>query len=172
MDVLITGEPGAGKTTICEKLVELLKDKGLTCGGVLSPISEDGFDIVDVKTGKTKPFAKVAVGDAAIGKFNFDNEGINFALKALENSNNCSVTFIDEIGPLELGGEGLMPSVKSLADSDGALVVIARSWLSEKVKGLFPKREFLVFEVTEANRDALPEEVLVSFLENNEKISR
>lgn len=159
MDVLITGKPGAGKTTVCGKLVNILKESGITCGGVLSPGSHEGFDVVDIKTGKTEAFARFGEVREAVGRFVFDKKGVDFAIKALEDSRDCSVTFIDEIGPLELKDKGLMPAVTSLADSDKILVIIARSWLSEEVRELFPKRTFLTFEVTEANRETLPEKI-------------
>ncbi|MBN2517717.1 MAG: AAA family ATPase [Candidatus Altiarchaeota archaeon] len=159
MDIIITGQPGVGKTTVCERLILILKKNGLRCGGVLSPWVPEGFDIVDIQTGEARPFARLGKGEVTVGSFVFDRKGVDFALGALENSRDCDVIFIDEIGSLELRGGGLMPAVKLLAASDTPLIIISRSWLSNQVKELLSKRTFLTFEATEANREDLPPEI-------------
>jgi nucleoside-triphosphatase THEP1 len=156
MDILVTGEPGVGKTTVCERVWEALRWKGVPCGGVLSPAVEDGFVVMCAESGNICRFAvRGGHGDKVIGQFSFFDDGIDFANKALQNARDKEFIFIDEVGYLELNGGGLMPGVRSLLDTKSTLIVITRAWLNREVRDFFKGRRFRVFEVTEEERGEL-----------------
>ena len=53
MNILITGPPGIGKTTLLEKIKNKIKDSGFSIGGMYCPeIRENnkrtGFNIIDI----------------------------------------------------------------------------------------------------------------------------
>ncbi len=51
---------------------------------------------------------------------------------------------IDEVGPLELGGKGLMPSVELALASAASILLVVRSSLKETLQRRFPQYEFVV----------------------------
>ncbi|GAG40854.1 unnamed protein product, partial [marine sediment metagenome] len=56
----------------------------------------------------------------------------------------CDLVVIDEVGPLELRGNGLMPAVElALASAVNALIVV-RSSLREALQRHFPQYKFVV----------------------------
>jgi nucleoside-triphosphatase THEP1 len=51
---------------------------------------------------------------------------------------------IDEVGPLELGGKGLMPAVELALASPVNVLILVRTSLKEAVQRRFPQYEFVV----------------------------
>lgn len=161
MDILVTGEPGIGKTTVCERLWEALRWKGIPCGGVLSPAVDGGFVVVCAESGCVNRFAvRGNHGNQTVGQFSVFDDGVEFANRALHSARDKDFIFIDEIGYLELNGGGLIPGVRYLLDTDSTLIVITRAWLNNEVVKLFEGRRFRVFEVTEEERDELHNVIL------------
>ena len=62
--------------------------------------------------------------------------------RAVESS--CDLVVIDEVGPLELSGKGLMPAVESALASAANLLIVVRSSLREAFQKRFPECEFVV----------------------------
>ena len=53
--IIITGERGVGKTTICQKAVAVAQSKDYVCNGILTLNQPDGErDVVDVHSGDKK----------------------------------------------------------------------------------------------------------------------
>ena len=69
-----------------------------------------------------------------------------FACGAIERAveSSCDVVVIDEVGPLELSGKGLMPAVESALASAANLLIVVRSSLREALQKRFPEYEFVV----------------------------
>jgi len=110
MVIVVTGKVGIGKTTVCEKVVAIAKRLGYSCGGILTPKSKEGIIIVDVQTGERKALASLAniYQGPHIGKYYFNPEGINFGIKAIDKGISLDILFVDEVGYLELKGEGFI----------------------------------------------------------------
>jgi len=81
-----------------------------------------------------------------VGDYTISRDGILFACGAIKRAveSRCGLVVIDEVGPLELRGNGLMPAVKlALASAVNALIVV-RSSLREALQRHFPQYEFVV----------------------------
>jgi nucleoside-triphosphatase len=110
-----------------------------------------GSNALDLLTGKEIPFARLSrcrsfkegekVGDYTIGR-----DGILFACGAIERAveSRCGLVVIDEVGPLELRGKGLMPAVELALASEVNVLIVVRSSLKEAVQRHFPQYEFVV----------------------------
>ncbi len=109
---ILTGAQGEGKTTRCLEIVEHLKSKGETIGGIVAPgfwenNVRTGFELMDVQTFQKIPFAqKEAVeGWQKIKTFYFDPKAIEkgeIILRSAVQQNDWIV--LDEIGKLDMNG--------------------------------------------------------------------
>ncbi len=167
--VILTGESGSGKTSVCAQVAALARARGLKVAGVLTlPRVADGYkvglDVKDIRSGECRPLAeRVGATDGpATPGWHFHNDGIAWGTKVLRDATPCDVLVIDELGPLELvQGKGWTISLDLLRASRFrlALVVVRSSLLShftERLGGVKP----LTLHVTGANQDVLPEEIL------------
>ena len=166
MDIIITGRVGIGKTTVCQKILGLARRAGCTCGGILTPKVVDGntvkgIDVIDIKSGKRETLASLEdVYDGPhIGRYFFKPSGIRFGIRAIENGASSDILMIDEIGYLELQGEGFVNALsliktKKVANS---ILVIRKALLPDFQPQL--DRELSVFEVNLNNRNELPQRI-------------
>lgn len=129
---LITGRPGSGKTTVIERTVSTLRERGLIAGGLYCPeIREEGvrqgFQIVDVMTGESKILAHVNQQDGPrVSKYrvnvpNVDEMSRNSMDLALKKAD---FTVIDEIAPMETYSEEFKRAVERALDSTKPVLAV------------------------------------------------
>ncbi len=163
---LLTGAVGVGKTTVARRVVDLARQQGLICGGLLAPAitghcGRVGIWGVDVGTGERRTLARTDrdLGGPAIGPYSFDAAALAWAVGVVEAAlNTCGLLIVDEIGKLELWqGIGLAPILPRLAagEVNRALVVVRDSLLAE-LQGRLRAVEQVLFLVNEQNREGLP----------------
>ena len=108
--VILTGQRRAGKSTVCRETISLAQARDHTCGGILTlQHPGDVLEVVDVRTGQTRPLTTEVNGDRAVvqGRFRFDPETLAWGKTVLAHATPCHLLVLDEIGPLELErGEG------------------------------------------------------------------
>ena len=167
--LLLTGSPSIGKTTILLKIVDALKAKGCSVGGMVSREVREGgtrvgFEILNLKTNQRGWLANVnqktgpQVGKYRVNLEDLNNVGVDAILKAVKD---CDVVAIDEIGPMELFSEKFRQAVKEVVES-GKLVIGVIHWrakdkLIEMVKA---REDAEIFTVTYENRDRLYKHIL------------
>ena len=164
--VILSGEAGSGKTTICTQVVALAQ--GLVVAGVLTLPRfaggcKVGLDVEDIRTGQRRPLAErvEATDGPATEGWHFHADGLAWGSMILRRATPCDLLVIDELGPLELAqGQGWMVGLDLLRASRYrlALVVVRPALLPcfrERLGGVEP----LTLAVTEANREALPREI-------------
>ena len=154
--LLVIGEPGSGKTTWCREYIEGRRESGSSVGGILCPAIEQqgkrvGSNALDLLTSQEVPFARLSryrSSDAGqkIGDYIISKNGISFACCAIERAveNRCDLIVIDEVGPLELSGQGLMPAVASALASAVNVLIVVRSSLKEALRKRFADYRFVV----------------------------
>jgi nucleoside-triphosphatase len=175
--LLLTGNPGVGKTTVLLKAIESLKVKGYSVGGMVSREVRScgvrvGFEILDLGTGKRGWLAHVnqkigpQVGRYRVNLGDLNGIGVEAILVAVKK---FDVVAIDEIGPMELFSEKFKGAVKRAVESEKLLVGVvhwkAKDRLIEEVKA---RDDAEVFAVTYENRNKLHETIVakaVKFLE-------
>ena len=156
MRLLVTGESGSGKTSWCREYIDRRRKSGSTVGGILSPAIERqgqrvGSNALDLLTGQEVPFARLShhkhfkEGDK-VGDYTISRDGILFACNAIEGAveSRCDLVVIDEVGPLELQGKGLMSAVELALASAIDVLIVVRSSLREALQKHFSDYEFTV----------------------------
>lgn len=156
MRLLVVGEPRSGKTSWCREYIDGRRKCGSSVGGVLSPPIEKqgqriGFNVIDLLTGQEAPFARLSryrsfKGGEKIGNYTISRHGVSFACRAIKRAveSRCDLVVIDEVGPLELGGKGLMPAVELALASPVNVFIVVRTSLKEALQRHFPQYEFVV----------------------------
>ncbi len=179
--LFLTGNPGVGKTIILLKVVESLKAKGYSVGGMVSREvrfggMRAGFEILDLADGKRGWLAHVNqpsgphVGRYRVNMEDLDSVGAEAIVKAVEN---FDVVVIDEIGPMELFSEKFRDVVKKAVES-GKLVVGVAHWKAKDklIYTVKAREDAEIISVTYENRDRLHENLIekaVKFLESRNK---
>jgi len=172
MLIIITGDINIGKTTVCEKTIAKARNLGYSCGGILThKISNSDIVIQDLLTGRKKTLVSPNIecqGPRTI-KYSFNPNGIQFGIQAIDRGISSDIILIDEIGHLELRGEGFI-NVLSLIKSGefkNGIVVIQGKLLSRFLPLLHAVP--LAFEVTIGNRNRLPEEIASILVQEAQK---
>ncbi|MFB0547144.1 MAG: nucleoside-triphosphatase [Anaerolineae bacterium] len=173
--VLLTGQAGAGKTAVCQRVVDLARQRGYLCGGLLTPAVLDregvkvGIEALDPLSGERWPLARTDqdLDGPQVGSYHLSATALKRCLAAIERAaEQCDLLVIDEIGPLELErGEGLVPALDILLGRRAlrALVVVRHALLDELCERL-SEAEPLVFTVNDETREALPERIVKHLL--------
>lgn len=135
--VVVTGPPDGGKTATVLEVARLLVGAGRTVVGFVQ-LGEVvggrkvGFMVRDLGSGGEAGIARlVERGEGEFGtRFSFDRAGFELARAALSPAAAGAFVVIDELGPVELRGEGHMPAVRralAVAGLAGAVLVVRRS---------------------------------------------
>lgn len=158
---LITGRPGSGKTSVIERAMSILRERGLRAGGIYCPeIRESGvrlgFKIIDIMTGEERILAHVnqregpQVSKYRVNVKNVDEMSETAIQRALREAD---FVVIDEIAPMETYSEGFKRSVLAALDSPKPLLAVihqrAQTGLIGEVKS---RGDVKIFEVTPDTR--------------------
>lgn len=167
---ILTGETGEGKTTLLQKLTTVLKEKGIRVGGVLAPrIMEGdmttGYDIADIRSGDRIPFLRHINREITSGveRFTQMEEGYKAGLKALDPDNNRDsiMMVIDEVGPLELRGEGWAGRISALLNiNEWQIILVVRKSLVDKVISKFGIEDPAIYEVGSGDYSRILNEII------------
>jgi nucleoside-triphosphatase len=166
--LLLTGNPGVGKTTVLMTTVNALKEKGYSVGGIISrEIRESGtrvgFEILDLHSSKRGWLAHVnQKSGPQVGKYRVNIEDLNAigAQAILDAVENCDVIAIDEIGPMELFSEKFKEAVRKALESRRLVIAIIHWKARDVLISEARKREDAeIITVTYENREKLNEQV-------------
>ena len=172
--LLLTGNPGVGKTTVLIKIVDALKAEGISVGGMISREAREGnvrmgFEIIDLTNNKHGWLAHITqrtgpqVGKYHVNLKDLDNIG---AIAIVEAVQKCAVVAIDEIGPMELFSQKFKQAVKQALESRKVVLAVVHAKARDQVINEVKRREDAeIFTVTLANRDSLSEELIKQALE-------
>jgi len=157
MRILLIGEKGAGKTTVCRKIIGIAGEKRCRCSGVISSQQGDGLVVEDVSTGERKLLAASADSDPVLDgirlcSFVFSREGIEFGKRAIAKGGDLLI--IDELGKLELGGKGFDNALSVFASRDKNSILVIRDKLKAEVLAKLGGVDFKTVEVTALNRES------------------
>ncbi len=163
MNVIVTGDVCAGKTTVCNKVIDALRKSGFSCGGIITlKIPNDSLAVMDIQSGEAVTLAIPGdkYGGPLVPKFTFDPEGIAFGLRAIENGTLADILFVDEIGLIEAMGEGFIRALDIINQNKGkpSIIVIREEMVEYLVPGFHD--EPILFNTSGQNRNSLPADII------------
>ncbi|HDO19908.1 MAG: NTPase [archaeon GB-1867-097] len=164
--ILISGKPGVGKSTVCRRVVDMLKQKNFRVGGIICPEVRFkgvriGFKIVDVLSGSEGWLSNVNFNfPIKVGKYSVNIRDLEtIGISAINRASKCSdVIIIDELGPMEMKSKAFFQAFLKVLETEKPMIIIVHKRLKNYIVKLFRSMNvtFKIFEVTYRNRDLLP----------------
>jgi len=168
---ILTGDKHEGKTTFAASLAHALEKEGAVVGGFLAPGKfennrRSSFEILDLKTKKQQALCSIHFTEGEeVGPFRFNPEGQKFGkqILAAENLKDVDITFIDEIGPLEIKGKGWASSIDLIMNEPGIPQIwIIRKGLVDEVIRKWSILDVQVFDISNVKNELVMDTVLQS----------
>jgi nucleoside-triphosphatase len=166
-NLLITGLPGVGKTTLAKKLSEALKSLypvGFYTEEIRERGERKGFEIIGLEGKKGLLSHKDIRSPYKVGQYNVDIKGFEDLIDSISFFNPLTrLIIIDEIGKMECLSDQFKRLLKEILDSEKwviATIALKGSGLIAEVK---ERNDVRLFEITKKNRDSLFSEILSHF---------
>jgi nucleoside-triphosphatase len=166
--LLLTGNPGVGKTTVLMKTVKALKERGIHVGGMISREVREGgtrvgFEILDLTGSRRGWLAHVNQKNGPqVGKYRVNMEDLNgIGAQAVTDAvEKCEVIAIDEIGPMELFSERFKEAVRKALESSKLVLAVVHWKAQDTLINEAKKREDAeTTPVTLENRESLHKQI-------------
>jgi nucleoside-triphosphatase len=157
--ILITGAPGAGKTTLFRRLVDELQHLnpvGFYNSEILKGGARQGFSLCGLD-GRTGVLAHVEFRTGfRVGKYGVDVNGFENFLNGLSLLDPQAGPFmIDEIGKMECLSNRFSETVKDILDSEKQLIATIAQKGGGLIADLKNRSGAQLFTLTRENQDAL-----------------
>jgi nucleoside-triphosphatase len=163
-NILVTGRPGSGKTTLVIKLADRFSKRGFKVGGFITEeIRENshrvGFQVRELG-GDTGILAHIAYkGKQRVGKYGVDVEAFErIALRALQDGKKeADLLIIDEIGRMESFSRAFLSALPELLDAPRPLLATAPAGNDAFLSGILSREDVSLHSLNQANRTSILE---------------
>jgi len=162
-NVLITGMPEVGKTTLIRRLAERLairRPMGFYTEEIRQSGVRRGFELVTFD-GRRRILSHVDIaGPYRVGKYGVDVGGFEAFLDELDlDTAGEGVVIIDEIGKMECFSRRFVTLVQTLLDSPRSVIATVALKGGGLIAEVRRRPDARIFTVTAANRDSLAAEI-------------
>jgi len=165
INILLTGKPGVGKTTVIKKIIEKYKknisgfyteeirEKGNRVGfRIKNTDGEEGLlSHIDIKS-------KFKVGKYSVNIRDIDRIGVDSINRAL-NNDEMDIIVIDEIAKMELFSENFKNVVLSSLNSSKIVVGVIQDKNIEFLNRIRERKDVKIISITFQNRDEIAEDI-------------
>ena len=162
-NILITGYPGVGKTTLVNKIIKQLSCSigGFYTHEILENGRRTGFYITDYEGNQMVMASEKSNSPYRVNKYGvnidaFEKIGIPAMKRALKKAD---LIVIDEIGKMEMFSQKFCDMLRAVFDSEKSLLATIKKIDCELTKELKQREDVIIFEVTANNRDRISDEI-------------
>ena len=163
-NILITGRPGSGKTTLFRRLVDEFQDLnpvGFYTAEIRKGGTRQGFSLYGLD-GRTDVLAHVDLRTGfRVGKYGVDVNGFETFLRGLTLLDpESGPVMIDEIGRMECLSNRFADMVKDILNADKQLIATIAQKGGGLIADLKKRSDVQVFTLTHQNQDRLFDQVM------------
>ncbi|MFA6095558.1 MAG: nucleoside-triphosphatase [Candidatus Paceibacterota bacterium] len=154
-NILITGQPKAGKSFLLKKLVAGVPDKvGFVTNEVLRDGRRAGFE-VESHTGQKAMLSHVDFKtERKVSKYFVDIEDFESLLSRTGSFGRDDLLYIDEIGEMQLFSEKFRGQVSEFLDSENiCLATLSSVYEDDFIRDIKKRQDIVLVEISPENRD-------------------
>ena len=164
MNILIEGQPRAGKTTICRMLMDHtgVDARGFVTEEIRNEGKRVGF-MVEFNNGESRVLSHIDYADGPIvGKYTVDLETMDWVVEKMEGWRSVSPQFlvVDEIGKMELKHDEFPERVEELLDSEQTFLGTIPTGGPQFVNKIREREDVIIVELTKDNREEVLERLV------------
>ncbi len=153
-NILITGQPKSGKSTLLRKLIAAIDDKvGFVANEVLVDGQRVGFE-VETSSGQKAPLADINFPTAhKVAKYYVNVDGLESVLPGVSDFQPETLLYLDEIGEMQLFSEKFKDLVLAYLNAENTcLATISSVYENDFTKSLKERDDSILVEITAENR--------------------
>jgi nucleoside-triphosphatase len=163
-NILITGLPGVGKTTLIKKVSWKLRDSapaGFYTAEIREKEIRKGFELISFG-GRKGILSHVDIkGPHRVGKYGVDIKGFeDFLATILFLDPATNLIIIDEIGKMECLSHKFRQLITEILDSERRVIATIALKGSGVIEDIKKRDDIMLIEITQSNRESLVSEVL------------
>ncbi|MFX1566248.1 MAG: NTPase [Promethearchaeota archaeon] len=169
VNVLVTGLPGCGKSTLVNRLVSIAQQQGFKVGGIRTPEFRNpsrkrvGFFIQDIASEKQQIMASVEIrSPVSVGRYGVNLDAIQqIGVTAINTAiEKADLIVIDEIGKMELAVSEFLPTVlKALNSPKPVLATMGLRLQIPVISKLKNRSNLVLLTLTPENRTQIYQEI-------------
>lgn len=154
MNILITGVPKSGKTTLMKTLLENYPKKTwFFTNEIRENGVRTGFEIETSKWEKVLFASTILDTPYKIGKYSVNINVLDNILPSISIFQSDDILFIDEIGPMELISTSFKNLCTDYLDAPGLCIATSQLYVNDFTETIKQRVDTVVFELTPENRD-------------------
>jgi nucleoside-triphosphatase len=170
-NILVTGLPGVGKTTLIKKMSEELKHLhpvGFYTTEIREEGTRKGFELISLE-GRKGILSHIDIESPhRVGKYKVDIKSFEDFLDQIKfSAPTIGLIIIDEIGKMECYSNKFKKLLKEILDSEKWVIATIALKGSELIAEIKKREDMKLFEMTKSNRDALFSEILKELTPKN-----
>lgn len=164
-NLLLTGRPGVGKSTVIRNVAERLEDRD-AAGFVTEEVRDSAgrrtaFRAVTLDGERTTIADARRPGPPRVSKYGVDIAAVDRLAEDMAPRRDVRVWLIDEIGKMECLSERFVQAMERLLDSPTPVVATIGKRGPGLIAAAKKRDDAELWEVTESNRNKLPERIAV-----------
>lgn len=159
-NLLLTGLPGVGKTTVIQKVAQSFEGRGQVAGFITEEIRRRGqrvgFALLPIGGSRSIMAHRDLVSAHRVGRYGVDVEQVSYVADvALSARGEIELFFVDEIGKMECFSRRFIRAMQRLLDDPRPLVATVALRGSGFIDEVKRRDDVEIWEVTRDNRQEL-----------------